>query len=55
MRARTQPGTSALFALTSEAVVDKVREAFSETHPELIHSNLSTEEEDRLRELFAEE
>jgi uncharacterized membrane protein len=55
LRARIQPGTSALFALTSDAVIDKVREAFGEMHPELIHSNLSAEEEERLRELFAED
>jgi uncharacterized membrane protein len=55
LRTRIQPGTSALFALTSDAVIDKAREAFSAMHPELIHSNLSTEEEERLRELFAED
>jgi uncharacterized membrane protein len=55
LRTRIQPGTSALFALTSDAVIDKVRDAFSEMHPELIHSDLSAEDEGRLRELFAED
>jgi uncharacterized membrane protein len=55
VRAQIQPGTSALFVLTSDAVIDKVRDAFGELHPELITSNLSTEEEERLRELFAED
>jgi uncharacterized membrane protein len=54
VRAQIQPSTSALFVLTSSAVMDKVHDAFSEMHPGLIRSNLSTEEEERLRELFAE-
>jgi uncharacterized membrane protein len=48
------PGTSALFVLTSEAVVDKVRDAFGALHPELIQTNLSEDEEAKLREAFAE-
>ena len=48
-------GPHTLFALTSDAVIDKVHEAFGEMHPELIRSNLSAEEEERLRELFAED
>jgi uncharacterized membrane protein len=54
LRAEIQPGTSALFVMTSDAVIDKVHDAFSDMHPELIHSNLSDEEEARLREVFAE-
>ena len=53
LRAKIEPGTSALFVLTSGAVVDKVRDEFGKLHPELIHSNLSSEEEDRLRSVFA--
>lgn len=48
------PGTSALFVLSSDAVLDKVRAAFEGQHAELIHTNLSAEEEARLREVFAE-
>jgi uncharacterized membrane protein len=55
VRTQVQPGTSALFVMTSDAVLDKVHDAFSEMHPELIHSNLSGEEEARLREVFAED
>jgi uncharacterized membrane protein len=54
-RAREQitPGTSALFALTSDAVMDKVREAFAGLRPELMYSNLSGEQEAALREMVA--
>jgi uncharacterized membrane protein len=55
VRQQVTPGTSALFALTSDAVIDKVREAFSSTHAELLETNLSNEEEVRLREVFAED
>jgi uncharacterized membrane protein len=52
VRKKVTPGTSALFALTENAVQDKVAEAFSGFHAELITSNLSDEEEKRLRETF---
>lgn len=45
-------GTSALFLLTSDAVQDRVREAFAGQEMTLIHSNLSGEQEARLREVF---
>jgi uncharacterized membrane protein len=48
------PGTSALFVLTSDAVVDKVRDAFSGQRAELLFTNLSTDQENKLREAFAE-
>ena len=54
VRARVTPGTSALFVLSSEAVMDKVTAAFEGQHPELIQSNLSDEEEAKLREVFSE-
>lgn len=47
-------GTSALFLLTSDAVQDRVLEEFGAQRPTLIHSNLSGEEEGRLREVFQE-
>ena len=55
-RARSQitPGTSALFVLTSDAVMDKVRDAFAGQSPELVFTNLSTEQEQVLRDVFAE-
>lgn len=47
-------GTSALFVLSSGAVVDKVREAFAGQEMQLAQSNLSNEQEERLRSVFAE-
>ncbi|MGY1745820.1 DUF1269 domain-containing protein [Blastococcus sp. SYSU D00695] len=55
MREEIKPGTSALFLLTSGAVVDKVKAAFEGQDLVLVESNLSGEQEDRLREVFAEE
>jgi uncharacterized membrane protein len=55
MRSEIQPGTSALFLLTTGAVVDKVRSAFAGQDIVLVESNLSGEQEDRLREVFAED
>jgi uncharacterized membrane protein len=47
------PGTSALFVLTSDAVVDRVHDAFAGRRAELLHTNLSAEDEARLRGVFA--
>jgi uncharacterized membrane protein len=55
VRDKVTPGTSALFALTSDAVPDRVGQAFSPTHPELIRTNLSPDQEARLREVFSAE
>lgn len=55
VKQRVTPGTSALFLLSSDAVVDRVKEAFSDARAELIASNLSAEQEAKLREAFAEE
>jgi uncharacterized membrane protein len=55
-RAREEitPGTSALFVLTSDAVRDRVQEAFAGERAELLFTNLSKEQEDALREAFAD-
>jgi uncharacterized membrane protein len=55
-RARDEitPGTSALFVLSSDAVLDKVRDAFSTQRPELLFTNMSEAQETALREAFAE-
>jgi uncharacterized membrane protein len=53
VRAKVTPGSSALFALTSDAVIDKVQEAFAGTQAELIQTNLTADEEAQLREVFA--
>src|SRR3954467_6458680 len=55
MREEIQPGTSALFVLSTGAVVDKVKEAFEGQEMVLVESNLSREQEDKLRDVFAEE
>jgi uncharacterized membrane protein len=55
MREEIQPGTSALFVLSSDAVVDRVREAFEGQQMVLVETNLSREQEDKLREVFSEE
>lgn len=49
-------GTSALFLLTGQVTVDKVEAAFTpEEKGELVQSNLSTEQEAKLREDFGSE
>jgi uncharacterized membrane protein len=55
VRSQVTPGTSALFVLTSGAVTDRVQEAFKGTQATLIASNLTQEQEAKLREAFAEE
>jgi uncharacterized membrane protein len=55
VREKVAPGTSALFVLTSDAVLDKVTAAFPAADAELIHTNLSDEDEAKLREAFSEE
>jgi uncharacterized membrane protein len=52
VRDEVTPGTSAMFALTQGAVEDPVVQAFSRFHAELITSNLSPEQEERLRDTF---
>jgi uncharacterized membrane protein len=55
VRDQVTPGTSALFVLTSDTVVDKVHAAFAEEAPaELLFTNLSDEQETALRDVFAE-
>lgn len=55
VREKITPGTSALFVMTSDAVIDRVREAFPAADAELIHTNLSDEDEAKLREAFSPE
>ncbi|TVR35652.1 MAG: DUF1269 domain-containing protein [Nitriliruptor sp.] len=52
VRDKVQPGSSALFLLTSGAVQDRIAERFKEADVELIHTNMSTEDEATLREVF---
>jgi len=53
VRAEVTPGTSALFALTDNAVMDRVADAFKSTNATLIESNLSKEQEAELKKEFA--
>lgn len=53
VREEIRPGTSALFVLSSDAVVDRVKEAFAGRQMILLETNLSHEEEDKLHEVFA--
>jgi uncharacterized membrane protein len=53
VQSQVTEGTSALFLMTSEAVVDKVADAMQGMEFELIASNLSKDEEDNLRAAFA--
>jgi uncharacterized membrane protein len=55
VRQKVTPGTSALFLLSSDAVIDRVRDEFRETDAELITTNLSADQEQKLREAFADE
>lgn len=55
VRDRITPGTSALFLMTSGAVLDRVRDAFDGSHAELVQTNLSAEQEQELRHAFGEE
>jgi uncharacterized membrane protein len=55
VREKVTPGTSALFLLTSGAVVDRVSAEFKASQPELISTNLSADQEAKLRDAFAHE
>jgi uncharacterized membrane protein len=54
VRENVTPGTSALFVMTSGAVVDKVVDEFRQTGATLLSTNLSNEQEAQLREAFAD-
>jgi uncharacterized membrane protein len=53
VRDQVTPGTSALFLMTSGAVVDKVHDRVDMSHATLITTNLSVEDEEALREAFS--
>src|ERR687898_809951 len=55
VREKVTPGTSALFALTSGATVDKVVDELKQYDFEIISTNLPEEQEQKLREAFAQE
>ncbi len=53
IRANVREGTSALFLMTSDAVLDRVAEAFKGVKFDFVATNLSKEQEEKLREAFA--
>ena len=55
VKKKITPGTSALFLLTDDEVVDRIETELKDMSPELIASNLSAEQEAKLRDVFAEE
>jgi uncharacterized membrane protein len=55
VREKVTPGTSALFLLSTGAVVDRIAEAVKGQEFELIASNLSAEQEAKLKEYFSDE
>jgi uncharacterized membrane protein len=55
VRGAVTEGTSALFLMTSEAVLDRVAEAMKGTKFEIIATNLSKEQEEKLHEAFAQQ
>jgi uncharacterized membrane protein len=55
VRDQVTPGTSALFLLSSDAVIDRVKQEFSGEQAELISTNLSSEQEAKLRAAFEQD
>jgi uncharacterized membrane protein len=55
VRSQVTEGTSALFLMTSEAVMDRVVDAMKNVKFEIIATNLSNEQETKLREAFGQE
>lgn len=55
VKGKILPGTSALFVLTSGAVVDRIAEAFRGQHFEIVATNLSREQEEELHKAFSPE
>jgi uncharacterized membrane protein len=53
MRESITPGTSALFVMSSDAVLDKVHDAFEGQPMELVQTNLTRDQEKTLQEVFA--
>ena len=54
VRDEVTPGTSALFVMSGHVVPDRVLAEFRGTGAHLVSTNLSSEQEARLREVFAE-
>ncbi len=55
VRSQVTEGTSALFLMAGNAVVDRLSDEFKDQHPELIASNATKVEEDDLKKLFTDD
>ena len=55
VRDEVTPGTSALFVMSGNVVADRVLAEFKGTGAHLASSNLSSEQEAKLREVYAED
>jgi len=55
VRGQVAEGTSALFLMTSDAVMDRVVDALKDTKFEIIATNLSKDQEQKLRDAFGQE
>jgi uncharacterized membrane protein len=55
VRNRVTEGTSALFLMTSDAVLDRVADEMKDLHFEIIATNLSKDQEQALRDAFRQE
>src|SRR5262249_17761640 len=55
VRGQVTEGTSALFLMTSEAVLDRVVDEMKHVKFEIIATNLSKEQEQKLREAFGQQ
>jgi uncharacterized membrane protein len=53
VRSQVTEGTSALFVMTTGAVLDRVVEAIKGTKPEIIATNLPADQEAELKEVFS--
>jgi len=54
VRSAVTEGTSALFLMTSDAVIDRVSERMKSFKFDILATNLTKEQEDQLRELFSQ-
>ncbi|MGK7921214.1 MAG: DUF1269 domain-containing protein [Trichodesmium sp.] len=52
IRSKVTEGTSALFLLSTDAVVDRVAEAVKKVDFEIVATNLPKDQEEKLREMF---
>ena len=54
VREEVTPGTSALFLMSQNAVMDKVKPAVEGMQAKLIHTNMSDDQEQALRDVFSD-